>query len=104
MPMIDLSTNVTISGMSRLELARGLGEAIALIPGKDEGRLMLRISGNNDMFFKGRDDIPMAYVHPGWKYLSDHPADSLLDHRWRIIWLKLRYAMIYNRISSCWSR
>ena len=62
MLMIDLSTNVTISGMSRLELARGLGEAIALIPGKDEGRLMLRISGNNDMFFKGRDDIPMVYV------------------------------------------
>ena len=62
MPMIDLSTNVTVSGMARMELTRGLGEAISLVPGKDESRLMLRISGNNDMFFKGRDDIPMAYV------------------------------------------
>ena len=62
MPMIDLNTNVTVSERARLELARGLGEAIALIPGKVEDSLMLRISGNNDMFFKGRDDIPMAYV------------------------------------------
>ena len=54
MPMIDLNTNVTVSERARLELARGLGEAIALIPGKDEDSLMLRISGNNDMFFKGR--------------------------------------------------
>ena len=48
MPMIDLSTNVTVSGMARMELARGLGEAISLVPGKDESRLMLRISGNNE--------------------------------------------------------
>ena len=62
MPMIGLITNVSVSGSAQAELARGLGEAIALIPGKSEDKLMLKIEGESAMYFKGRDDLPAAYV------------------------------------------
>ena len=47
MPMIQLTTNVTVSDSAKAKLAAGLGEAISLLPGKNEGQLMLSISGEN---------------------------------------------------------
>ena len=65
MPMIQLTTNVTVSDSAKAKLAAGLGEAISLIPGKNEGQLMLSISGENYMVFQGRDDRSVAYVSTG---------------------------------------
>ena len=45
MPMVGVITNVSISGSARAELARGLGEAVQLIPGKSESQLMIKIEG-----------------------------------------------------------
>ena len=65
MPMIQLTTNVTVSDSAKARLAAGLGEAISLLPGKNEGQLMLSISGENYMAFQGRDDRSVAYVSTG---------------------------------------
>ena len=69
MPMVGVITNVSISGSARAELARGLGEAIQLIPGKSESQLMIKIEGESAIYFKGRDDLPVAYV---WTDVSGH--------------------------------
>lgn len=65
MPMIQLTTNVTVSDSAKAKLAAGLGKAISLLPGKNEGQLMLSISGENYMAFQGRDDRSVAYVSTG---------------------------------------
>ena len=67
MPMIQLTTNVTVSDSAKAKLAAGLGKAISLLPGKNEGQLMLSISGENYMAFQGRDDRSVAYVSTAGK-------------------------------------
>ena len=62
MPMVGVITNVSISHSARAELARGFGEAVSLIPGKGEDKLMLKLEGESVFYFKGRDDLPAAYV------------------------------------------
>lgn len=62
MPMIGLITNVTVSGFARAELARGFGEAAALIPGGCADKLMLKIEGESCLYLGGRDDLPSAYI------------------------------------------
>ena len=53
MPMIALTTNQAISGEQSVRLKDGLGQAIALIPGKSEARLMISLTGGAAMFFQG---------------------------------------------------
>ena len=72
MPMIDLVTNVSIPEEAKNGLARGLGKVIELIPGKNEGQLMLRLSGGNEMYFKGQNEAPMAYVRTDVSGKSDN--------------------------------
>ena len=74
MPMIQLTTNVTVSDSAKARLAAGLGEAISLLPGKNEGQLMLSISGENYMAFQGRDDRSVAYVSTGISGKTDAEA------------------------------
>lgn len=76
MPMVGVITNVSISHSARAELARGLGEAIQLIPGKSEDKLMLKLEGESVFYFKGRDDLPAAYV---WADVSGHADEA--DYR-----------------------
>ena len=62
MPMVGVITNVSISGSARAELARGLGEAVQLIPGKSESWLMLTFEPETRMAFRGKADEPVAFI------------------------------------------
>ena len=62
MPMIDVVTSAAISKEAEQALKRGLGQAIALIPGKREETLMVRLSGGDTMCFAGDDTRSAAYV------------------------------------------
>ncbi len=56
MPFIELKTSVSIPKEKEIELKSAFGQAIALIPGKSEGWLMLNFCDNQKMWFKGSDE------------------------------------------------
>jgi len=62
MPMISVKTNTAIPVDKEVILKTKLGEAIALIPGKNESRLMISFEDNVRMYFSGKNDTSMAYV------------------------------------------
>jgi hypothetical protein len=53
MPFIEVKTNVEIADKQAVKSQ--LGNAITAIPGKSEAWLMVEISDNLDMYFKGSD-------------------------------------------------
>ena len=52
MPMIALTTSADLAGKEEA-LKAGLGQAIALLPGKSEAWLMLSLTGGTPMYFQG---------------------------------------------------
>jgi phenylpyruvate tautomerase PptA (4-oxalocrotonate tautomerase family) len=62
MPYISTKTTVTITPEKREIIKSKLGIAIELIPGKNESWLMLSFEDNSIMYFKGSNDIPLAFV------------------------------------------
>lgn len=62
MPYIQTKTNVTISKEKEASIKSKLGQAIACIPGKSEGWLMLDFEDQCRMYFKGDGTKPMAFV------------------------------------------
>lgn len=60
MPFIDVKASCEITGEQEQRLKTGLGEAISLIPGKSEGSLMLRFTGECRMWFGGEQDGPIV--------------------------------------------
>lgn len=61
MPYICVNLTGTLTDQQKDELKRGLGEKIALIPGKSEKALMVDISENHTMYFQG-EKRPLAFV------------------------------------------
>ena len=61
MPFIHTKTNRPISKEAEQSLARDLGRAVTLL-GKSENWLMLQFEDNCRMYFRGRDDRPLAFV------------------------------------------
>ncbi len=61
MPFIQTRTNVEVSPEKKENIKRRLGEAATII-GKSESWLMTEIVSNCDMYFKGDNSIPIAYV------------------------------------------
>lgn len=61
MPYIGISTSKTLSNEQKTALKAALGEAIAVIPGKDESRLMVDIADGHEMFFAG-EKRDLAYL------------------------------------------
>ena len=61
MPYIDLNTNIEINNDLVEEIKSKFGELIEILPGKSEDWLMVKISQNNKMFFKGSND-PLIMV------------------------------------------
>ena len=60
MPFIDVKASCPISQEQEAELKAGLGKAVALIPGKDESRLMLRFTGDCHMWYAGSQEGPIV--------------------------------------------
>ncbi len=61
MPFINTNTNVKITNEKREILKSKLGSAIELL-GKSESWLMLSFEDECEMYFKGENDSPMAFV------------------------------------------
>lgn len=61
MPYIAVNTSKTLSGEQKTALKAALGEKIAVIPGKDESKLMVDISDGHTMYFAG-EKRDLAYL------------------------------------------
>ena len=62
MPFIDSKVSVKVTEEQRKELKARLGQAIALIPGKSESWLMLDLEDEQNMYFRGDDSQPVAFI------------------------------------------
>lgn len=62
MPYISTKTTVKLSNEKCEAIKARLGKAIELIPGKSENWLMLSFEGDSVMYFKGKNDRPLAFV------------------------------------------
>ena len=62
MPFISVKTNTEISKEKEVNLKVKLGKAIGILPGKSESYLMLEFEDNRRLYFKGKNDQPIAYV------------------------------------------
>ena len=62
MPFIHIRTNQTIQADKDKILKETLGEAIKIIPGKSEQWLMLSFTENSRMYFRGENQLPIAFV------------------------------------------
>lgn len=62
MPYISTTTNIKVDKQKETELKASFGKAISLIPGKSENWLMVSISDETPMYFKGNGDSPIAFV------------------------------------------
>ncbi len=61
MPYISVKTTASVSSEQEKTLKSKLGEDIALL-GKSEAWLMVEIEDNCRLWFKGKNDTPMAFV------------------------------------------
>ena len=62
MPFIDSKVSVKTTEEQKRKLKEGLGQAIAKIPGKSEAWLMIDLTDGQDMYFKGDNIQPSAYI------------------------------------------
>lgn len=62
MPFIDAKISTKVNEEQKESIKTKLGNAISLIPGKSEAWLMVGIEENYDLYFKGNQDAPTAFV------------------------------------------
>ena len=62
MPFIDSKVSVSISPEQEAELVKRLGQAISIIPGKNESWLMTGFEQNYHLYFRGENNTPTAFV------------------------------------------
>ena len=62
MPFIDSKVSVKMTDDQKTEVKKRLGAAIAVIPGKSEDWLMIDLADQQNMYFKGEGDLPIAFV------------------------------------------
>lgn len=51
-----------ISKKKQIRIKEQIGKIITTIPGKSEEWLMLQLNDNQRMYFRGRDEYPIAFV------------------------------------------
>jgi phenylpyruvate tautomerase PptA (4-oxalocrotonate tautomerase family) len=62
MPYINTKTNVEISKDKEVIIKKRFGQAIEIIPGKDEKGLMVSFEDKCSLYFRGESDKPIAFV------------------------------------------
>lgn len=62
MPFINSKVTVKMNREKREQVKKRLGEAITLVPGKSENWLMVGFEDEYDLYFKGNQDAPAAFV------------------------------------------
>ena len=80
MPFIDVKTNVKIAADEEERIKSALGQAITSIPGKSEGWLMVGMSGEYKLWFKGTAD-PAAMVQVSIYGSADRSAKNKLTEK-----------------------
>lgn len=62
MPFVGSKVSKSVTKRQEIKLKEGLGQAIALVPGKSEKYLMTEFEDNCHLYFQGRNDKPIAYI------------------------------------------
>ena len=62
MPFINSKVNVKTTLKQRQDIKERLGKAISIIPGKSESWLMLDLEDDQNMYFRGDNKEPIAFV------------------------------------------
>ena len=62
MPFINSKVNVKTTLKQRQEIKNRLGKAISIIPGKSEAWLMLDLEDDQNMYFRGDNNDPIAFI------------------------------------------
>lgn len=62
MPCIETKVNITISKEKEEAMIRDFGKSIGALDGKTENWLMLSFEDNCRLAFKGKTDMPIAFV------------------------------------------
>lgn len=62
MPFLDVRVSSPVTEEQETSLKAGLGEAIALIPGKSESSLMVQIADDCHMWFGGSEEGPIVMM------------------------------------------
>ncbi len=75
MPFINSKVSVAMSKEKKESVKKKLGEAISLIPGKSESWLMVGFEDSYDLYFKGNQDAPTAFIEV--KVYGSAPSDAL---------------------------
>lgn len=62
MPHISTKTNLKLSKDKYEAIKTKFGKAIELLPGKSENWLMVSFEDESNLYFKGKNDSPIAFV------------------------------------------
>lgn len=62
MPFINTKVTVSLTEDKKEKIKNELGHAISIIPGKSESWLMVGFEDNYDLYFKGNNTAPSAFV------------------------------------------
>lgn len=101
MPFIDVRLSCDLDGAREEALKTELGKAIALIPGKSEGSLMIQFTDNCRLWFGGRQEGPIAFVNV-MVYGSSAPEDyrKFKDHVIPVLEEKLGVKQVYLKFEE----
>ena len=78
MPFIDTKTNVRVTPEKEAILKERLGRAIEVFPGKSEYWLMLSVTDECRMWFRGYNNFPIAMVEVKLFGAADNEACSAM--------------------------
>ncbi len=62
MPFISSRVNIAMTKEQKETIRKKLGENISIIPGKTEDWLMVEIADNCDLYFRGDEKLPTAFI------------------------------------------
>ena len=62
MPFISSKVNIAMTKEQKETIRKKLGENISIIPGKTEDWLMVEIADNCDLYFRGDEKLPTAFI------------------------------------------
>lgn len=74
---MSVKVNIKITEEKEILLKEKFGKAIEAIPGKTEAALMITFEDEQKMYFRGKNDKPIAFVEI--KLLGKAPLQSLKD-------------------------
>lgn len=63
MPFMDLKMSCDLTEPKELKLKEAFGTVISEISGKSEASLMIQFEDDCRMWFKGKNDLPAAFLH-----------------------------------------